>query len=60
MEVVQRFVDFFDGAKGPLHLALGPRRHAGPILAGGYVGLPGNAQRLHHGVKHTALGHRVV
>src|SRR5205085_2816658 len=39
---------------------LGPRRHAGPILAGGHVGLPGNAQRLHHALKHAALGHRTI
>ena len=60
MEVVQRFVGFLDGTERPLDLALGPRGHAGPVLAGGHVGLPGNAQRLHHRLKHAALRHRAI
>ena len=56
MEVVQRFVRFLDGAKRPLHLALGPGGHAGAVLARRHMGLPGNPQCQHHGVKDTALG----
>ena len=60
MKVVQRFVGFLDGTERSLYLALGPSGHAGAVFASGHMGLPGDPQRQHHGVKHAALGHGTI
>jgi hypothetical protein len=60
MEMVKGFVGFLDGAEGALDFALGARRRAASVFAGGEVRQDGNAEMFHHTTKHAAFCDRTV